>query len=103
MPWKIRDNKKSLSFFLTNEINVLHYQYNNKTTEVAMTTYKMIVFVDYKVSESREVEVEASSEEEAMQLAEEAARSGFGEQYGDQARYDYTFEANENSIETVEQ
>jgi hypothetical protein len=71
--------------------------------EVAMTTYKMIVFVDYKVSESREIEVEASSEEEAMQLAEEAARSGFGEQYGDQARYDYTFEANENSIETVEQ
>jgi len=47
--------------------------------------------------------VEASSEEEAMRLAEEAALAGLGEQYGDQARYDYTFEANENSIETVEQ
>lgn len=67
-----------------------------------MKTYKMKVWHEYKVTETYEVEVQASSEEEAMDLAEEAARNGEGELWDDPLRFDHSYEANENSIETIE-
>lgn len=67
-----------------------------------MTTYKMKVWHDYQVTETYEVVVQASSEEEAMQLAEEAVRNGEGEPWGDSDRFDHSYETNENSIETIE-
>ena len=67
-----------------------------------MTTYKMKVWHDYQVTETYEVEVEASSEEEAMQLAEEAVLMGGGSLLGDPDTLEHTYEVNEDSIETIE-
>jgi hypothetical protein len=41
-----------------------------------MKTYKIQVWHDYQVTDTYEVEVQASSEEEAMQLAEQAVENG---------------------------
>ena len=67
-----------------------------------MKTYKMKVWHDYQVCDTYEVEVQASSEEEAMQLAEEAVRNGEGKLFGKQDAFDDTWEVNDNSIETIE-
>ena len=67
-----------------------------------MKTYKMKVWHDYQVTETYEVEVQASSEEEAMELAQEAVLMGGGNLLGDPDRFDHSYEANENSIETIE-
>lgn len=67
-----------------------------------MKTYKMKVWHDYQVCDTYEVEVQASSEEEAMQLAEEAVRNGEGRLFGESDAFDDTWEVNENSIETIE-
>ena len=67
-----------------------------------MTTYKMKVWHDYQVTETYEVEVEASSEEEAMQLAQKAVLMGGGRLLGDPDTLEHTYEVNEDSIETIE-
>lgn len=67
-----------------------------------MTTYKMKVWHDYQVTETYEVEVQASSEEEAMQLAEEAVQNGEGRLFGEGDAFDHSYEVNDNSIETIE-
>ena len=67
-----------------------------------MKTYKMKVWHDYQVTDTYEVEVQASSEEEAMQLAEEAVRNGEGELWNEGERMEHAFEANENSIEELD-
>ena len=67
-----------------------------------MKTYKMKVWHDYQVTDTYEVEVQASSEEEAMQLAEEAVQNGEGELWGEGDRMEHAFEANENSIEELD-
>jgi predicted RNase H-like HicB family nuclease len=67
-----------------------------------MTTYKMRVWHDFQVTDTYEVEVQASSEEEAMQLAEEAVRNGEGNLWSEGEPFDMSWEADENSIETIE-
>ena len=67
-----------------------------------MTIYKMKVWHDYQVTETYEVEVEASSEEEAMQLAQKAVLMGGGSLLGDPDTLEHTYEVNEDSIETIE-
>jgi len=67
-----------------------------------MKTYKMKVWHDYQVCDTYEVEVQASSEEEALGLAEEAVRNGGGRLFVEGDTFDHSYEANENSIETVE-
>lgn len=67
-----------------------------------MKTYKMKVWHDYQVTDTYEVEVQASSEEEAMQLAEQAVENGEGELWGEGDRMEHAFEANENSIEELD-
>ena len=67
-----------------------------------MKTYKIQVWHDYQVTDTYEVEVQASSEEEAMQLAEQAVQNGEGELWGEGDRMEHAFEANENSIEELD-
>ena len=67
-----------------------------------MKTYKIKVWHDYQVTDTYEVEVQASSEEEAMQLAEQAVENGEGELWGEGDRMEHAFEANENSIEELD-
>ena len=67
-----------------------------------MKTYKMKVWHDYQVTDTYEVIVQASSEEEAMQLAEQAVENGEGELWGEGDRMEHAFEANENSIEELD-
>ena len=67
-----------------------------------MKTYKMKVWHDYQVTDTYEVEVQASSEEEAMQLAEEAVQTGEGELWGEGDRMEHAFEANENDVEILD-
>jgi|TARA_R100000081_G_C4768189_1_gene143967 Tfp pilus assembly protein PilX len=67
-----------------------------------MKTYKIQVWHDYQVTDTYEVEVQASSEEEAMQLAEEAVRNGDCELWNEGERMEHSFEANENSIEELD-
>lgn len=67
-----------------------------------MTTYKMRVWRDFQVTETYEVEVQASSEDEAMQLAEEAVQNGEGRLWSEGEPFDMSWEADENSIETIE-
>ena len=67
-----------------------------------MKTYKIKVWHDYQVTDTYEVEIQASSEEEAMQLAEQAVENGEGELWGEGDRMEHSFEANENSIEELD-
>ena len=67
-----------------------------------MKTYKIQVWHDYQVTDTYEVEVQASSELEAMQLAEQAVENGEGELWGEGDRMEHAFEANENSIEELD-
>ena len=67
-----------------------------------MKTYKMKVWHDYQVTDTYEVEVQASSELEAMQLAEEAVKNGEGELWNEGERMEDAFEANDNSIEELD-
>ena len=67
-----------------------------------MKTYKVKVWHDYQVTDTYEVEVQASSEEEAMQLAEQAVENGEGELWGEGDRMEHAFEANENDVEILD-
>ena len=67
-----------------------------------MKTYKIQVWHDYQVTDTYEVEVQASSEEEAMQLAEEAVRNGEADLWSEGERFEHSFEANDNSIEQLD-
>ena len=67
-----------------------------------MKTYKIKVWHDYQVTDTYEVEVQASSEEEAMQLAEHAVENGEGELWGEGDRMEHSFEANDNDIEILD-
>ena len=66
-----------------------------------MKTYKMRVWHDYQITDTYEVEVQASSEDEAMKLAEEAVRNGECELWSEGERMEHSFEADENSIEQL--
>ena len=67
-----------------------------------MKTYKMKVWHDYQVCDTYEVEVQANSEEEAMQLAEEAVNNGEGTLWREGSPFNNTYEVNDGSIETIE-
>ena len=67
-----------------------------------MKTYKMRVWHDYQITDTYEVVLEASSEEEAMQLAEETVRNGEWEVWNEGERMEHSFEADENSIEQLD-
>ena len=56
-----------------------------------MKTYKMRVWHDYQITDTYEVEVQASSELEAMQLAEQAVRNGEGELWHEGERMEPAF------------
>ena len=68
-----------------------------------MKTYKVLVWHDYKVTDTYMVEVQADSIEDAMVLAEEEVQDGNGIPYSDHVRMDETFEASENNVELVEE
>ena len=68
-----------------------------------MKTYKVLVWHDYKVTDTYMVEVQADSVEDAMVLAEEEVQDGNGIPYSDHVRMDETFEASENSVTLVEE
>ena len=67
-----------------------------------MKTYKMRVWHDYQITDTYEVEIQASSEEEAMQLAEESVRNGEWEVWNEGEQMEHSFEADENSIEQLD-
>jgi hypothetical protein len=66
-----------------------------------MATYRVIVFKDYKVTETYEVFVEANTEAEAMSLAEQevASDSENISLMGDVEYFDIFIEANENGVD----
>ena len=66
-----------------------------------MATYRVIVFKDYKVTETYEVFVEANTEDEAMTLAEQevASDSENISLMGDVEYFDVFIEANENGVD----
>ena len=67
-----------------------------------MKKFKVMVWKDYKVSESYYKTVEANTEEEAIALAEEAIiDENYDSILGDQERFDIVIKANENSVEDV--
>ena len=68
-----------------------------------MKTYQVLVWHDYKVTDTYVVEVQAESIDDAMALAEEEVQDGGGELYSDHVRMDETFEASENNVELVEE
>ena len=68
-----------------------------------MKTYKVLVWHDYKVTDTYMVEVQADSVEDAMVLAEEEVQDGNGIPYSDHVRMDETFEASENNVTLVEE
>ena len=67
-----------------------------------MKTYIIKVWHDYQVTDTYEVEIQASSELEAMQLAEKAVENGEGELWNEGERMEHAFEANENDIEILD-
>lgn len=67
-----------------------------------MKTYKVLVWHDYTVSDTYTIEVQAVSEEQAMERAVEEVKQGNGIPYSDHVRMDESFEANENSVTVVE-
>jgi hypothetical protein len=67
-----------------------------------MKTYRVLVWHDYKATDTYEIEVQATSEEQAMERAVEEVKQGRGEWFSDRDRHDDTFEANENSVTIVE-
>lgn len=68
-----------------------------------MKTYKVLVWHDYKVTDTYMVEVQADSVEDAMALAEEEVQDGNGIPYSDHVRMDESFEASENNVTLVEE
>ena len=66
-----------------------------------MKTYKVLVWHDYKVTDTYMVEVQADSIEDAMVLAEEEVQDGNGIPYSDHVRMDETFEASENNVTEI--
>ena len=68
-----------------------------------MKTYKVLVWHDYKVTDTYMVEVQADSVEDAMVLAEEEVQDGNGIPYSAHVRMDETFEASENNVTLVEE
>ena len=68
-----------------------------------MKTYKVLVWHDYKVTDTYMVEVQADSIEDAMALGEEEVQDGNGIPYSDHVRMDETFEASENNVTLVEE
>ena len=67
-----------------------------------MKTYKIKVWHDYQITDTYEVEVQASSDLEAMQLAEQAVENGEGELWNEGERMEHAFEANDNDIEILD-
>ena len=67
-----------------------------------MKTYIIKVWHDYQVTDTYEVEIQASSELEAMQLAEQAVENGEGELWNEGERMEHAFEANDNDIEILD-
>ena len=67
-----------------------------------MKTYKIKVWHDYQITDTYEVEVQASSDLEAMQLAEKAVENGEGELWNEGERMEHAFEANDNDIEILD-
>ena len=67
-----------------------------------MKTYKIKVWHDYQITDTYEVEIQASSELEAMQLAEKAVENGEGELWNEGERMEHAFEANDNDIEILD-
>ena len=72
---------------------------------MTMKTYKVLVWHDYKVTDTYKVEVQAESIEDAMTLAEEEVRQGNGTLYSDTYRdLDLeTFEASENNVTEIDE
>ena len=68
-----------------------------------MKTYKVLVWHDYKVTDTYAVLVQAESIEDAMVLAEEEVQDGNGIPYSDQTRSDETFEASENNVIEIDE
>ena len=69
-----------------------------------MPKFKVMVFKDYRVSETYYKTVEADNEEDAMVLAEEAiADDDYDSMLGDPEYFTCTIEANENSIELIKE
>ncbi len=68
-----------------------------------MKTYKVLVWHDYRATDTYVVEVQASSVEDAMVLAEEEVQNGNGDIYSDHVRMDESFDASENNVELVEE
>ena len=68
-----------------------------------MKTYKVLVWHDYKVTDTYMVEVQADSIEDAMALAEGEVQDGNGTPYSDHVRMDESFEASENNVTLVEE
>ena len=64
--------------------------------------FKVMVWKDYRVSETYYKTVEAETEEEALSIAEEAiADEDYDSFLGDQERYDVVIKASENNIEEI--
>ena len=64
--------------------------------------FKVMVWKDYRVSETYYKTVEAETEEEAISIAEEAiADEDYDSFLGDQERYDIVISANETNIEEI--
>ena len=67
-----------------------------------MPKFKVMVWVDYSVTETYFKTVEAENEADAMLLAEQAIEEGNYDEEWDSNCYDITTEANENSVELIE-
>jgi len=68
-----------------------------------MKTYRVLVWHDYKATDTYKIEVQAASEEQAMEQAVEEVKQGRGVWFSNRDRFDDTFEANENSVTLVEE
>lgn len=69
-----------------------------------MPKFKVMVWKDYRVSETYYKTVEAENAKDAMVLAEEAiADDDYDSMLGDQEYSTCTIEANENSVELIEE
>lgn len=69
-----------------------------------MKKYKVMVWHDYKATDTYSVIVKAESEEQAMERAVEAVTQGEGKlsEWAERDRCDDHYEANENSVEKIQ-
>lgn len=68
-----------------------------------MKKFKVMVWVDYSVTETYFKTVEAENEVDAMRLAEAAIEEGDYDEEWDRNCFDITTEANENSVELIKE